>query len=63
MEIGSHKANLLLYLDPVMASLVAWVLIGETIAPLTGVGFVVIFLGFVVLEYRMLWTELQTVLG
>lgn len=63
MEIGSHKANLLSYLDPVMASLVAWVLIGETIAPLTGVGFVVIFLGFVVLEYRMMRTELRTVLG
>lgn len=63
MKIGSHKANLLSYLDPVMASFVAWGLLGETIAPLTGVGFIVIFLGFVVFEYRMLRIELQTVFG
>lgn len=63
LEIGSHKANLLSYLDPVMASLVAWVLIGETIAPRTGVGFIVIFLGFVVLEHRMIRTELRSILG
>lgn len=62
LEIGSHKANLLSYLDPVMASLVAWVLTGEMIAPLTAVGFVVIFLGFVVLEHRMLRTELHVAL-
>lgn len=61
LEIGSHKANLLSYLDPVMASLVAWVLTGRMIAPLTAVGFVVIFLGFVVLEHRMLRTEFGTI--
>lgn len=63
LEIGPHKANLLSYLDPVMASLVAWVLVGETIPPLTGIGFVVIVLGFVVLEYRTLRAELHTALG
>jgi probable blue pigment (indigoidine) exporter len=61
MKIGSHKANLLSYLDPVMASIVAWGLVGETIKPLTGVGFIVIFLGFVVLEYRMVRIQLRTV--
>lgn len=63
LEIGSHKANLLSYLDPVMASLIAWVLLGEAIAPLSGVGFLVIFSGFVVLEYRMFEAELRTRFG
>jgi probable blue pigment (indigoidine) exporter len=61
LKIGSHKANLLSYLDPVMAALVAWGLTGQMIAPLTAVGFVVIFLGFVVLEHRILRTELGTI--
>jgi probable blue pigment (indigoidine) exporter len=63
LKIGSHKANLLSYLDPIMASIVAWVLLGETIQPLTGVGFIVIFLGFVVLEYRMIRSQIRTVFG
>jgi probable blue pigment (indigoidine) exporter len=63
LKIGSHKANLLSYLDPVMASLVAWALLGETIQPLTGVGFLIIFLGFVVLEYRMVRTQLRTIVN
>lgn len=62
-RIGSHKANLLSYLDPVVASVVAWFLLGETISLLTGAGFVVIFLGFVVLEYRMFRAELHAVLS
>lgn len=61
LKIGSHKANLLSYLDPVMASIVAWVLVGETIQPLTGVGFIVIFLGFVVLEYQSVRSQLRTI--
>lgn len=60
MQIGSHKANLLSYLDPVVAAIIAWLLLGEIISPLTGGGFVVIFLGFVVLEHQMVWAELHT---
>lgn len=63
IRIGSHKANLLSYLDPVMAAIVAWLLTGELISPLTAGGFVVIFLGFVVLEYRLVRAELHKVVG
>lgn len=63
LKIGSHKANLLSYLDPVMVSIVAWILLGETIQPLTGVGFLVIFLGFAVIEYRMVQIQLRAVFG
>lgn len=60
-NVGAHKANLLSYLDPVMATLVAWVVLGETIAPPAVVGFLVIFVGFVVLEHRTLRVELRTI--
>jgi drug/metabolite transporter (DMT)-like permease len=52
--IGAIRANLVNYLTPIVAALGGWLLLGETLTPLTLLGFAVIFGGFAVLEYPTL---------
>ncbi|ELY51446.1 DMT family transporter [Natronorubrum bangense] len=46
---GAIQANLIFYVVPVVATLGGWALLGEAIAPLAVVGFLLIFTGFAVL--------------
>lgn len=48
---GALQANLVVYVVPVVAVLIGWAWLGETLSPLTLVGFGVVFLGFVVVKY------------
>jgi drug/metabolite transporter (DMT)-like permease len=46
---GATHANLVFYVVPVVSTLGGWALLGETIAPMAGVGFLVVFAGFAIL--------------
>lgn len=49
---GPLRSNLVSYIVPVVATLVGALLLGEVITPLTVLGFVVVFCGFLLLQYR-----------
>lgn len=57
-KIGSTRTSLINYLNPIVAAIVGWALLSETITLVTIVGFLVIFTGFVMLEGRALVEEL-----
>ena len=48
-DVGAIRANLVFYVIPVVATLGGWALLGETVSTLAVVGFLVIFVGFVVI--------------
>lgn len=49
-KIGSTRTSLINYLNPIVAAIVGWALLGETLTLVTIAGFLVIFAGFVMLE-------------
>ena len=51
-KIGPTRLNLVGYLEPVVATLVSWAVLGELVSSSTLVGFGVIFAGFAVLNWR-----------
>jgi drug/metabolite transporter (DMT)-like permease len=53
-ERGAFETSLVAYLVPVVATVAGVVLLGETISPLSVVGFTVVFFGFVLLKRRAL---------
>ena len=57
-EVGPLKANLTTYLTPIVALSIGWVLLDESIQPLTLVGFGIIVAGFALLESRAIGAEL-----
>jgi drug/metabolite transporter (DMT)-like permease len=61
--VGPVRANLTAYAMPVVAALTGWALLGETIAPTTAVGFVVVFAGFAVVQRQILLTEFRSRFG
>lgn len=63
--IGPVQTNLLTYLNPVVAAVVGWLVLNEQVTPTTLVGFVVIILGFLLIEWRTLTgsLDLRTLLG
>ncbi|AUV83328.1 EamA family transporter [Salinigranum rubrum] len=61
--VGPVRANLTAYAMPVVAALTGWAVLGETVAPETGVGFVVVFAGFAVVQRRALVEGLRDWLG
>jgi probable blue pigment (indigoidine) exporter len=52
-QIGPMETNLIAYLEPVVATLLSWVLLGEVIDATTVVGFLSIFVGFVLVKHRV----------
>ena len=46
---GATHANLVFYVVPVVSTLGGWALLGETVSPLVGVGFLIVFAGFALL--------------
>ncbi|WP_254537499.1 DMT family transporter [Halomarina litorea] len=53
-EIGPTELNLIGYLEPVVATLMSWLLLGELVESSTVVGFAAIFLGFALLKRELL---------
>lgn len=47
---GALQANLVVYVVPIVAVLVGWLWLGETLSALTLLGFLVVFVGFLVLK-------------
>lgn len=62
-RIGALKANLVTYLNPVVALVAGQFLLGERVEPITLVGFAVIAVGFALLEERELAAELARYRG
>ncbi|WP_132060147.1 DMT family transporter [Halorussus amylolyticus] len=61
-RVGPTQLNLVGYLEPVVATLVAWALLGELIDSTTALGFVVIFVGFALVKRRAVGELLAGVL-
>jgi drug/metabolite transporter (DMT)-like permease len=61
--VGPVRANLTAYAMPVVAALTGWAVLGETVAPTTALGFVVVFAGFAVVQRQALVTALCRWLG
>ena len=59
-RLGAIEINLVSYTAPVFAALSGWLVLGESIDPLSVVGFVAIFSGFVLLKRQALRAEIQT---
>ena len=57
---GAIRANLIFYVVPLVATLGGWALLGETIAPLTVVGFLTVLAGFAVLGSGSLAVPIRT---
>jgi drug/metabolite transporter (DMT)-like permease len=58
-DAGPVRANLVSYAVPAVASVTAWLLLGERLAATTFVGFGVILVGFAVLQRRQLGSEVD----
>ncbi|MGN8216596.1 DMT family transporter [Halococcus salifodinae] len=57
-EVGAIRGNMIFYVVPIVATLGGWVLLGETISPLTIAGFVTIVCGFAIIGREPITTEL-----
>jgi drug/metabolite transporter (DMT)-like permease len=53
-RVGPTNSNLIGYLEPVCATVLSWLVLGQLIDPLTGLGFAAILLGFLCLRRRSL---------
>lgn len=49
-RLGPIDVNLVSYVNPIFAAFIGWVLLGERLAGITVVGFVVVFAGFVLVK-------------
>jgi drug/metabolite transporter (DMT)-like permease len=58
-RLGAIEINLVSYAAPVFAAVSGWVVLGETLDVITVAGFVVIFVGFVLLKRQALSDELR----
>ena len=57
-QIGSIRTNLVEYVTPLFAALVGWLWLGEGIDSLTLLGFLIIAVGFALIQQRTLRTKL-----
>ncbi|PSP60655.1 hypothetical protein BRC77_15340, partial [Halobacteriales archaeon QH_8_64_26] len=53
-RVGPTNSNLIGYLEPVCATVLSWLVLGQLVDPLTGLGFAAILLGFLCLRRRSL---------
>jgi drug/metabolite transporter (DMT)-like permease len=54
---GAIRGNLVFYVVPAVATVAGWALLGEQVAPTTGLGFGVIFLGFLLVGREPILAE------
>jgi len=60
-RLGSVEINLVSYVAPVVAAVVGWALLGETVDATTALGFLVIFAGFCLVKRDTLREELSRI--
>jgi len=60
---GATHANLVFYVVPVVSTLGGWLLLGETVSPLAGVGFLTVFTGFAILGSESIALPIPSVSG
>jgi probable blue pigment (indigoidine) exporter len=60
-RVGATELTLVAYLEPVVATLVAWAIFGNVVDTTTALGFAVIFLGFALLKRHALSAALTVV--
>lgn len=53
-QIGPMETNLIGYVEPIVATILAWALLGEVISVSTVGGFLAIFTGFVLVKHRVI---------
>ena len=58
-QLGAVEINMVSYVAPVFAALSGWLVLGEALTPATVVGFLVIFVGFVVVKRRAVAREVE----
>jgi len=58
-RFGALEVNLVTYLNPVVAATIGWLFLGESVAAATGVGFLVVVVGFLLLKTREIAAELD----
>jgi drug/metabolite transporter (DMT)-like permease len=58
-RLGAIEINLVSYAAPVVAAVSGWLVLEETLTPLTVVGFLVIFAGFALLKRQQLRAQLR----
>ena len=59
-ELGAVEINLVSYAAPIFTAILGWLLLNETLSPLSIVGFLSIFLGFALIKRRELRAELRS---
>lgn len=62
-RLGPIDVNLVSYVNPVFAALLGWLLLGERLEPLTVIGFVTVFAGFVMLKQTELSARVASLRG
>jgi len=60
-RVGATEINLVGYLEPVVATLMSWLLLGHLVATSTLAGFAVIFAGFALVKHRVVGRLLRSV--
>ncbi|MBP1985734.1 DMT family transporter [Halolamina salifodinae] len=58
-RLGPIEINLVSYVAPVFAAISGWLVLGEVVTPETGVGFLLIVMGFSLLKRRQIAAELD----
>jgi len=58
-RLGPVRVNLVAYVVPVFAALTGWLVLGSTVSVWTVVGFVIVVVGFVLVERETLRAELR----
>jgi probable blue pigment (indigoidine) exporter len=58
-RIGPSRTSLTFYLQPIVASVLGWLLFGERVALGVFVGFAVVVVGFVLVERRPFWAAMR----
>ena len=60
-ELGAIEINLVSYAAPVFTAVLGWLLLEETLSPLSVAGFLTIFAGFALVKHREMRAELRNV--
>jgi drug/metabolite transporter (DMT)-like permease len=59
-ELGAVEINLVSYAAPIFTAVLGWLILDESLSPLSIIGFTGIFAGFALIKRRELWAELRS---
>jgi drug/metabolite transporter (DMT)-like permease len=58
-ELGAVEINLVSYAAPIFTAILGWMILDESLSPLSILGFLIIFTGFSLIKRRELRLELR----